>query len=460
MPGDYVQFRMEETPRYEDAPLATPFRLSTNLFYLPVTSVRVAANPTFEDRSDEVRNIEGGVPQIVDRFEPDGSIAIRVYANALPFVLSMAGWVGVPTTGAGGGTNEVQSIAITGAPTGGSYTLTFTPPDGAPAETTVPIAWNATAAVVQAALEGLRYIRIGDVTCAGGPHPATPVTVTFTGRLAARNIAQITGTGTALTPSGGVNPTTTTPGVAGTVADPDGATIPATATRWVFTKRGGRFAKTAQILLAYDDEAAHFVGQGYGITNLTLNADGDMTGEMAGLVFANVADPSLTPTIDVSSILPALRGDFFLTWLSGGGSVEDFSIAISNPLERRWTLGLSPSSRYPDLMEHAAERVRVTGSIPKTIIDDDDINTLLAGTPFAGKARWQTLNSNIAATSYPYSVWIEMPKAQYLAATPDDLSNARRFGASFDFWAAWDESLGYDAKITVVNAVPAIETYP
>ena len=52
-----------------------------------------------------------------------------------------------------------------------------------------------------------------------------------------------------------------------------------------------------------------------------------------------------------------------------------------------------------------------------------------------------------------------MPKCQYTGGQADELANRRRFGGSFDFWAAWDEGLGYDAKITVTNAVTAIESY-
>jgi hypothetical protein len=45
--------------------------------------------------------------------------------------------------------NEVQRITITGTPTGGTFTLTFQ------GNTTAPIAYNASAATVVAALEAL-----------------------------------------------------------------------------------------------------------------------------------------------------------------------------------------------------------------------------------------------------------------------------------------------------------------
>jgi hypothetical protein len=108
---------------------------------------------------------------------------------------------------ASGGTNEVQSIAITGTPTGGSYTLTF---EG---QTTGPIAYNATSAAVATALKALSNLEDDEVSTAGGPHPGTPVTATFL--RGQGNVGQMTATGSF---TGGTAPTvtvtTTTPGVA------------------------------------------------------------------------------------------------------------------------------------------------------------------------------------------------------------------------------------------------------
>lgn len=107
------------------------------------------------------------------------------------------------------GTAEVQTVTITGAPTGGTFTLTFN------GQTTAAIPYNATAAQVQSALEALSTIVPGDILCAGGPLPATAVTVTFFGNLIGDQ-PQMTATGSF---TGGTSPavavTTTTAGVAG-----------------------------------------------------------------------------------------------------------------------------------------------------------------------------------------------------------------------------------------------------
>jgi hypothetical protein len=77
-----------------------------------------------------------------------------------------------------GTTEEVQTVSITGAPTGGTFTLTWN------GQTTAAIPYNATAAQVQTALIALSNIGPGDVVCSGGPLPGTAVTVTFGGALA------------------------------------------------------------------------------------------------------------------------------------------------------------------------------------------------------------------------------------------------------------------------------------
>lgn len=114
---------------------------------------------------------------------------------------------GYPGSGAfGGAVSEVQTVTITGVPTGGTFTLTYA------AQTTGTIVFNAAAAVVQTALLALSNLDPGDVTVTGSA--GGPYTVTF--RAGLGNVAQMTGSGAGLT--GGTAPAvvvaTTTPGVA------------------------------------------------------------------------------------------------------------------------------------------------------------------------------------------------------------------------------------------------------
>jgi hypothetical protein len=109
------------------------------------------------------------------------------------------------------GNNEVQTITITGTPTGGTFTVTFG------GQTTAAIAYNATAATVQAALQAMTSIGANNVTVTGGPGPGTPWVVTFRNALGSTNVAQMTTTDSL---TGGASPasavTTTTQGAAGT----------------------------------------------------------------------------------------------------------------------------------------------------------------------------------------------------------------------------------------------------
>jgi hypothetical protein len=109
----------------------------------------------------------------------------------------------------GTGTSEVQTLSITGTPTGGTFALGYS------GEVTGPIAYNASSATVQTALRALAAIGSTGVTCSGGPLPGSAVTITFGGTLANTNVSAITSDlGAGLT--GGSSPaiavTTTTPG--------------------------------------------------------------------------------------------------------------------------------------------------------------------------------------------------------------------------------------------------------
>jgi len=105
-------------------------------------------------------------------------------------------------------TSEVQTVTITGTPTGGSFKLTL---DG---DITATIAWNAIASVVQTALRALDTPFADGVVVTGGPGPGTPYVVTFASDLADNNVPQMTADGALLT--GGTSPAvgvvTTTPG--------------------------------------------------------------------------------------------------------------------------------------------------------------------------------------------------------------------------------------------------------
>lgn len=69
--------------------------------------------------------------------------------------------------------NDVQTITISGSPTGGTFTLTVTFPGSNTSQTTAAIAYNATAAAVQAALVAVLGDSTGVAVTGTGPYVAT-----------------------------------------------------------------------------------------------------------------------------------------------------------------------------------------------------------------------------------------------------------------------------------------------
>jgi len=102
------------------------------------------------------------------------------------------------------GVNEVQTLTEGTPITAGTYTLGFR------GQSTSAIAYNATAAAIQSALEALPAIGPGNVTVTGGPVDVLAVTVTFIGALSGTNVPQLTSVQTSLT--GTFAHATSTPG--------------------------------------------------------------------------------------------------------------------------------------------------------------------------------------------------------------------------------------------------------
>jgi len=94
--------------------------------------------------------------------------------------------------------DNLYTLTITGAPTGGTFTITYK------SQTTAGIAYNAASAAVQTALTGLSSVGAGNATVTGGA--GGPYTITFAGTLAQDTTAP-TASGAGLT--GGTSPNAT-----------------------------------------------------------------------------------------------------------------------------------------------------------------------------------------------------------------------------------------------------------
>lgn len=112
-PADCVQIVCEESPRPEGADLLTPYRLSTDECWVPATSVKLDPVPSYEDRSDELRGIEGGIEQLIEAYNPTGTLNCRPYLNQMTWLLHAAGLEGTPTAGDGIITDpDTQTIPV------------------------------------------------------------------------------------------------------------------------------------------------------------------------------------------------------------------------------------------------------------------------------------------------------------------------------------------------------------
>lgn len=85
----------------------------------------------------------------------------------------------------GSDVDEVQRISITGTPTGGTFKLKWND------HVTGTIAYDASGATVETALEALTNLETADVTDSGGPLPGTAIDITFGGAYSGKNVAQL-----------------------------------------------------------------------------------------------------------------------------------------------------------------------------------------------------------------------------------------------------------------------------
>lgn len=121
----------------------------------------------------------------------DAEDAITIPVNLAASTVFTAGTV----LGEKAGTNETQSLTMASA-TSGTFTLSFG------GQTTSAIAWNASAATIQAALWALSTIGSGNIAVTGGPISNSPIYVEFIGTLSAANQAAFTADVTSLTGAG------------------------------------------------------------------------------------------------------------------------------------------------------------------------------------------------------------------------------------------------------------------
>lgn len=162
------------------------------------------------------------------------------------------------------GTSEVQEITLTGTPTGGTFTLTYS------GQTTSTIAYNAAPSVVQAALEALSNIADGDVAVTGPP--GGPYVVTYQGNLIYLDVVQLTGDGSSLTAGAGDETIALT-----SIVTPTGPNWYSEANNWT----GGAVPSSGDTILFESNDVDCLYGINASVPqNMTIRVLGSYTGKI------------------------------------------------------------------------------------------------------------------------------------------------------------------------------------
>lgn len=322
---------------------------------------------------------------------------LEFYPRMQMLALLLRAALGTSSDSSVAGSNEVQTLTMTGTPTGGSFQVRFR------GENSGAIAFNAAAAAVQTALQAMTGIGAGNVTCTGGPFPGTPVVVTFAAALAATNPAQFTivnGPTGALT--GGTTPTivptTTTPGTPtiGTHVITPGQTIP-----WL----------TVEERIGVSLESFRYTDSKVNSLKLSADANGFLMGS-ADLIaihqdsdFTAQSNPAWdqTPQMVGGQVAVQFNGATFLSKsfnfeVNNNIETDDFylgQVELGDAVEKRRELklgftyrpqdsSLMKSAMYGDSTYTFAKAGRAyRGPVKIVMTSFETIGNIVAGTPFS-----------------------------------------------------------------------------
>jgi len=322
------------------------------------------------------------------------------YARSEMLALLFRGAFGTTADSNVAGQSEVQTITITGTPTGGTFTLTFR------GQTTAGIAFNADNATVETALEGLSTVGSGNATVTGGPGPGTPWVVTFSGALADQAIRPITANGAGLT--GGTNPTIavaeTTPGFGprGThvLTPSDAASLP-----WM----------TVEEAISASYESFRYTDAKVSRLRIEADATGYMMGQVDMIALSQESGftKQTNPPIDVS---PMFLGQQVLIYWNGVQlPAKSFFFEVQNNMEDNdFRLG---DFKLGDLTEKRRQFTMGATIRPSdaALWKEATYGGSALTSPRAGRASYGTLTlvcntfEDVQGADTPYSIAVEAP---------------------------------------------------
>lgn len=319
------------------------------------------------------------------------------YVRMESFALLLRAALGQSSSSNVAGTNEQQTITITGTPTGGTFTLTYR------GQTTGTIAYNATNSTVQTALQALSTIGAGNATVTGGPGPGTPYVVTFASALGAQQIRPLTATSSL---TGGTAPAITiTETTAGKYPIGTHIITPVdTAQPWLTVEE--RIGNTWESFRYTDVK----------VSNLKFDVDANsyMSGsvDLVGLTQAAGFTAQTNPAWDIS---PMLTGsNVTVKWNGATLPAKSFNFEIANSMEDNdFRLGSFTLGDVTEKRRELSASVTIrpdTSALWKEATNGGSALT----TPRAGRASYGTLE--VTATTFetldgaiPYSLTMSAP---------------------------------------------------
>lgn len=251
----------------------------------------------------------------------------------------------------------------------------------------------------------------------------------------------------------------------GVITDPDGATIPVGAYRYVWQSSSiPTLPKTATAYLAYPDNNLAFNFRGLGCDQIKLTVGSGTSFSQSAITHKSMYGRRLTgattptdatilglsTTYDAATIIPFKRGQHTIpTWLASTGTAVDIDYQFDNPLDIEWSMG---GSQYPDLLDRLGPGQKLTGTLKLRYATAVDWDAFINSTDFTFKSKW--VHSQFITGSYPYKLFIE-GRAKYTDGTVDALKRMVRMGQSIPFSAGYSASTGYAYKVTLINGVSA-----
>lgn len=365
---------------------------------------------------------------------PGGSIPMELAALGPVLFLLQATLGGTVSTTAPSAVSEVQTMTISGTPSGGTYRLGYND------EFTAPIAYNANAAAITSALEALTGIGTGGVVVTG----TGPFTITFGGSLASLNVFLIEADDGLL--SGGTSPsisivTTTRGKTAGqylhTLVGTTSSTLPS------FTIEKGFTDLSTPKYQVYT---------GNRVNSASINVNVDQIATVSFDLFSKRSQNFTASTVDGSYTAAPTTYSFTSTqiqlWKDSAllGVATQASVTINNNLfgDTGFILG----NAYRQNLKAGTRTVDGTASF---IFNDTTIYDLArAGTLFQLRLIMRDEQGN--------QLEFNMPKVQLTPnGTSPKIDNDGPIAITANFESTKDSGIGSDIQMTVVTTEADID---